>query len=158
MEDQLAGLKEIPLPEAVAYTPQTAGWYVLLALVLMGFLWFLYRWKVRASRNRYRIEALERLSEIEQGVAPLSELPVLVKQVVLAFAPRERVAGLSGVPWLEFLDSTFGGREFTSGPGQVLPALSYERSEMAEKKMKPEERRRLFALLRRWIRRHRAGI
>ena len=32
-------LQEVSLPEPVAWTPQTAGWYVLGVLVLFGALW-----------------------------------------------------------------------------------------------------------------------
>lgn len=158
MEDQLANLKEIPLPEPIAYTPQTVGWLILLVVLLLGTFWILYLWRRSVSRNRYRGEALKKLDAIEGGGVPLSELPALVKRVVLAFTPREKVAGLTGTPWLEFLDSTLGTRDFVTGPGKLLPTLSYGKPELIEAQLTPEHRRELLRLIRRWIRRHRASI
>ena len=108
-------------------------------------------------RNRYRNEALQSLKEIEQNNR-LSDLPVLVKRVALAFTPRDKIAELSGVPWLQFLDSTLGGADFTSGPGRLLLAISYGSPESIERELTSERRQALLNLVRRWIRRHRAGI
>lgn len=157
MQGQLANLKEIPLPEPVAYLPQTAAWYVLLALAAIALiLWILHLYR-NSLRNRYRREALKTLDEIERSARPISELPVLVKRVGLAIAPRESVAGLSGDAWLRFLDSTWKVTSFTEGPGGLLPELSY-RNPQSLPRIPEEKLRDLFALLRQWIRRHRARI
>jgi len=97
------------------------------------------------------------LDEIERSARPLSDLPALVKRVCLAIAPRERVAGLSGNAWLEFLDSTWRGNDFTSGSGRLLPELSYGTPQSLPGPS-DDRMRELFALLRRWIRRLRARI
>lgn len=78
-----------------------------------------------------------------------------MKRVGLVIAPREKVAGLSGDAWLEFLDSTWDGKAFTSGPGRLLSELSYGRPQSLPD---PSDKRvqDLFDLLHRWIRRHRA--
>jgi hypothetical protein len=157
MEEQLVNLQEIALPEPVPYTPQTIGWYILLGLVLIAIAFLIVRWRQNVKRNRYRQEALLCLAEIEASRLPLSELPVLVKRVVLAFTPREQVAGLSGHEWLEFLDSTIGNKEFSTGPGRLLPQLSYRAPESIEKATNAEQRA-LLSLIRNWIRRHHAGI
>lgn len=157
MDARLSNLREIPLPEPVSYMPQTMGWYVLLALALLAGVLLVIRWRRNARRNRYRTEALHMLEEIERRDR-MSELPALVKRVALGFAPREKIAGLSGIPWLRFLDSTLGGDSFTAGPGRLLLAISYAPPETAERKMTPEERLALLDLVRHWIRRHRAGI
>lgn len=158
MDERLSNLREIPLPEPVAYTPQTIGWYVLLALAVLALVLLAVRWRRSVLRNRYRGEALHCLDEIEQSERPLSELPVLLKRVALAFAPREKIADLSGSNWLHFLDSTLGSTDFTSGPGQLLLTVSYEAPESVEEKLTSKERQALLSLARRWIRRHRAGI
>ena len=157
MDERLSNLREIPLPEPVSYMPQTIGWYILLALALLAIILLIIHSRRRARRNRYRTEALQILEEIERNDR-MSELPVLVKRVALGFAPREKIAGLSGLPWLRFLDSTLGGDRFTAGPGQILLAISYAPPETAERKLKPDQRREVLDLVRHWIRRHRAGI
>ena len=158
MDERLSELREIPLPEPVAYTPQTLGWYILMALVVLALVLLIVRWRRNEERNRYRSQALQVLDDIEQGSQPLSRLPALVKQVALAFAPREKIAELSGVPWLQYLDSTLGGKDFTAGPGQLLLSVAYETPESVNRKLTSEQRQALLGLLRRWIRRHRAGI
>jgi hypothetical protein len=157
MEEQLSNLQEIALPEPVAYTPQTIGWYILAFLVLISVILLFVRWRKQVRKNLYRREALSRLDEIEAGKIPLTELPVLVKRVALAFTPREKVAGLSGKNWLEFLDSTLVSKEFSTGPGRLLPELSYSTADSIQK-VSDSDQRELFDLIRRWIRRHRAGI
>lgn len=164
MEEKLTELKEIILPEPVSYMPQTVAWYILFGLLLMATIWLAVRWYRHWTANRYRKAALKRLAEIEMNLSDsasratsISALPVLVKQTTLAFAAREKVAGLSGKVWLVFLDSTYIGRAFTEGPGKLLPELSYwPISRLA--RVRDEELLALIGLLRKWIRRHRAAI
>jgi hypothetical protein len=157
MQTQLENLKEIPLPEPVSYAPQTVAWYVLFAVILiLAGLWILHLHR-RSVRNRYRREALAQLDEIEQSARPISDLPALVKRVGLAMAPRETVAGLSGDAWLAFLDSTWKDGGFSSGAGRLLPELAYGKPQSLPD-ISDRQVRDLFALLRRWIRRHRARI
>ena len=157
MEEQLANLQEIPLPEPVAYTPQTIGWYLLLVLLILVTVALVASWRRRINRNRYRRQALQELEHIASSERPLSDLPVLVKRVVLAFARRETVAGLTGQAWLEFLDSTYPGAHFTSGPGKLLPDISYASARTLES-WSDHQRREVIDLVGRWIRGHNAGI
>ena len=160
MDEALANLQELPLPEPVSYAPQTAGWYLLLAIALMLAAVVVFRWRRHRASNRYRREALSALVRIERessGAGALDQLPALVKQTLLAFAPREDVAQLSGNRLLQFLDSTYGGTEFTAGPGRLLPKCSYG-SPDALAAIPPDEAAELLALLRRWIKRHHARL
>lgn len=157
MEEQLANLQEIGLPEPVSYFPQTISWYIVLALVLLASLWMVWRWIRRWNSNHYRREALRELDVIEQAGQPLSRLPVLVKRAALAFAPREEVAALSGDAWLHFLGSTCPGSDFMSEKGRLLLDLSYASPDKLDQ-LSPDQKRELFSLVRLWIRRHRAGL
>jgi len=47
----------------------------------------------------------------------LGEIPALLKWTALEAFPQSDVAGLSGEPWLAFLDKTIGGKNFTDGEG-----------------------------------------
>ena len=38
MDEKLTGLQELALPEPVTYMPQTAGWYLLAAALLLGIV------------------------------------------------------------------------------------------------------------------------
>lgn len=158
---ELANLQEIPLPPQVSYLPQTIAWYILFAIVAVLMIWVVWRWLRWRKTNQYRKAALRRLQEIElclqsgdQHRGALAELPALVKQTALAFAPRKTVAHLSGDPWLRFLDSTYKDAAFCSTAGQLLPELSY-RSPAGIAGLRDEEVAELIALVRKWIRKHR---
>jgi hypothetical protein len=144
------GLHDIVLPEAVAYIPQTTAWYALFSCVLALLTWGGIVWVRRERRNRYRKLALHRLRDIEARGA-LCELPALVKQTALSFAPRDDVASLSGDDWLRFLDETYHGDAFTHGPGRQLPVLAYGRPNT-------DEVDELVTLVRQWIRKHHVRI
>jgi hypothetical protein len=157
----LDGLKEIALPPAPSWLPQTIGWYVLLAIVLAGLIVALLRWLRHWRRNRYRAVALAELNRIEGqwkgGADTFKEIPELVKRTALRAAPRVDVASLSGEAWLKFLDDTYAGSGFTRGPGKLLPVLAYA-PERTAAQVPADQMRELFALIALWIRRHHAQV
>src|SRR5262245_48254962 len=77
-----------------------------------------------------------------------SALALLVRRTALAAFPRQQVASLAGPAWLAFLDRTYGGQEFSQGPGQILGLAPYE-PQRSISDMRP-----LIDLVRRWIRTH----
>ncbi|MBO9474676.1 DUF4381 domain-containing protein [Shimia sp. R10_1] len=126
--DSLVGLinqlAEVPEPEAVSMMPQTVGWAVLagmLLLVLMAWVWRI--WK-RYQANAYRREALVALEQVSEDAAAIS---ALLKRTALTAYGRSRVAALSGERWLAFLDATIGTSEpaFSNGAGHVLAQAAY---------------------------------
>lgn len=156
----MSNLREIDLPEPVPMTPQTFGWWVLLALVLAACAALVVRALRRRRANAYRREALRRLDELETAAAApssraaaLADLATLVKRTALSAYPRARVASLTGRSWLAFLDGTLGTTEFSSGPGRRLPDFAY--SSGAAGHANDGDVRALLALTRRWIRDHR---
>ena len=160
-DPQPEGLIEIALPQPIAYRPETIGWFILFGLIFFLLIWILYRYFKHRKANRYRRWALERLKDIERILRQklglekaISEIPVLVKQTALHGFPREKIASLSGENWLRFLDATYGGTDFTDGPGQVLIQAAYQSPERLEK-YKEEEIRELIKTVRRWIKKHR---
>ena len=159
----LETLHPIFVPDPVAYwPPQTVGWYVLAAVLLLAILWMVVRRVRRWHRNRYRRVALASLGRLEAGLkAPdtrpkaLLELTTLLKQVALHDYPRAEVAGLSGEPWLSFLSQTGRRTDFSSEAGRLLVTAPYRRHEEIE--ALPERQLAvLIRLTRRWIKRHRA--
>ncbi len=158
----LEGLHDVVLPEPVAWTPQTAGWWVLLGITVLLLGWGAMRAARRRRADRYRRRALARLARIETALADPDtrsgaavQLPVLVKRAALARWPREQVASLSSEAWLAFLDASLGSRAFTTGPGRLLPRLAYAAPSGGEA-ISAEELGELVRLIRRWIREHRA--
>lgn len=151
----IADLREIPPPPPIPYTPQTAGWWVVGAIVLLALGCFIAVRLRRWWRDRYRRAARKELAAIEAAMEDparktqaLLAVPALVKRTVLTWAPRSTVAALSGDAWLGYLDRTLDGEAFTRGPGRCLPALAYG-GELAS-----DDVAALLALLHRWIDRH----
>jgi Domain of unknown function (DUF4381) len=149
-------LKDIPLPPPVSYSPQTAGWWVLGAIVLAVLLWIAFRQWRTWRRNRYRRAAQAELDAIAHAVADprqraqaLTALPALVKRTVLAWAPRQAVAPMTGEAWLAYLDRTLAGENFSRGPGRHLETLAY-----GDGNIRADDFAALMTLLHRWIDNH----
>lgn len=156
----LENLHEILLPEPVSWMPQTIGWYVVFGLILLVTGCWVCRRLRRFRDNRYRRLALSELAVIESDLhrperraKALSKIPVLLKETALSAFPRGEVAGLSGEPWLAFLDRAMGGKDFTEGPGRLLPDLAYAPAPVIAT-LSEERIGSLFQLTRRWIKMH----
>lgn len=139
-------LHDIVLPGSVSYVPQTTAWFVVGGMLVVAMTAWLLGWLRRRRRNRYRRLALEALDDILRRQA-YGEIPSLVKRTALCVRPRAEVASLTGEAWLEFLDESYGGREFTEGAGRLLPALAYREVDAFDVDA-------VAAVLRHWIRNH----
>lgn len=160
-QQALEGLHDVALPPPVSMTPQTAGWYLLLAIAGLLLLWAAVAFVGRTVRNRYRRDALRELDALEASTGgdsaraeALRTLPALLKRAALAAWPREEVASLSGDAWLAFLDRTYGGRGFGAGPGRIVALAAYEPDGQVLG-LGEKDARAAFAVAREWIRRHR---
>ncbi len=160
----ITDMHDIVLPEPVSWVPSTGAWYALAAAVAIGICVAVFLAVRRYRANRYRREALFRVDAIsaaigdpEQRDQALRQLPVLVKQVALAFSAREEVARLSGDAWLEFLDRRWDGDRFRNGPGRLLPTIAYG-SRRSREAIPDAEIGELTALLRAWIKGHHVRV
>ncbi|MDD1139595.1 DUF4381 domain-containing protein [Pseudomonas sp. TNT2022 ID233] len=80
-------LKELGLPAPVSYAPQTWGWWVLLAVLVLAALLIGVRHYRQWRRDQYRREALVRLAQLRErsdDLNALRELPELLKRVALS--------------------------------------------------------------------------
>lgn len=157
----LQPLRELPLPTAVSYAPQTIGWLfvaVLLIAVLGAFAWRAWR---RYERARYRREALAELARLEANLnddatraAALAGIGPLIKRTALAAAPRAQVASLSGAAWLAYL-RTHGA--FDDESGALLYTASYAPAARVAT-ISPQQAQRLARAARGWIESHHVEI
>jgi Domain of unknown function (DUF4381) len=132
-------------PPPPSWRPQTPTWYALFAIIALLLLWFIIREIKKWIANRYRREALRGLAAL-----PPERFSELLKRTALSAWPREKVAPLSGQPWLNFLD--------TSAPGDLFhhaPADRIEEIALRSEKLSTEDERSLRETIATWIRRHR---
>ncbi|MDR3101128.1 MAG: DUF4381 domain-containing protein [Paraburkholderia sp.] len=157
----LQPLRELALPAPVPYWPQTAGWAIVLALLVAAALvlgWFAWR---RHLKQRYRRLALAeltgiaaRMSDAAQRATALADIASLLKRTALAALPRERVAALSGDAWLAFLQKTHG---FDAQSGALLMLASYG-PEARRAAVSAQEAQRLVESARAWIAHHHVEV
>lgn len=153
-EQDLAGLHDIRLPEAIGWWPVAPGWYVLAALLIIALLivgFFLKRHgsNVRARRQALRLLTVYEQEYVDKGDSQLSASRVseLLKRVALAYFPRAKVAALQGEDWLLFLNNTSKGVDFNSVRTDMLET-PYQPSRVRDLQL-------LFSTARQWIKQRR---
>ena len=133
MNPEQIPLRDLHLPEAIGWWPIAPGWWVLLAVALVGAGLLLRRYLRRRARGAARRHALRQLdtllSEYEEHrnvVRFSAAVSELLRRTMLAYAPRAEVAGLTGEDWLTWLDRDLAHPQFVSGPGRKLLDLPYQ--------------------------------
>jgi hypothetical protein len=145
MSEPLDKLHDFYQPPPPAWTPQTAGWYVLFAIIGLAILWIAVRSVRRWRANAYRRQALRELALLPSG-----QFSALLKRTALAAWPREKVSSLSGNEWLEFLNRTAGSDQFSGVPGNRIEEIA-----LREETVPASDEQALRAIAANWIRRHR---
>ena len=103
-------LRDLHLPEMIGWWPLAPGWRFLIALLVAGLGYLLYQSFAKWRRNAARRIALRELARIQHGykdgvdeISLAIELSELLRRTMLAYAPRNEVAGLTGRSWLRWL-------------------------------------------------------
>ncbi|MBU2676707.1 MAG: DUF4381 domain-containing protein [Gammaproteobacteria bacterium] len=132
MQETALPLRDLHLPDPVGWWPLAAGWWFVLLIVAtaLGYLgWRTYaKWRHNAPRrfalrelSRYEAEYLEHRNPVTLG----KQLSELLRRGMLAYAPREQVAGLTGEAWLQWLDHGMPLPYFHTEGGKSLLQLPY---------------------------------
>ncbi len=132
MDENALPLRDLHLPEAIGWWPLAPGWWIVLLLMAaaLGYLsWRLFkRWQFHAPRRyalrelaRFEAEYLEHRNPVLLG----KQLSELLRRGMLAYAPREEVAGLTGEAWLAWLDNGMPLPYFHTEGGKSLLNLPY---------------------------------
>jgi len=123
-------LKDIHLPEAIAWWPPAIGWWLAAVLIplLIALLIVCYK---RLTRKTAIKTAKKILADIKQdssrnNAQKLCELSVLLRRVAISVSPKSDVAGLTGREWLTFLDGSLKGSPFSEGIGACLADAPYQ--------------------------------
>lgn len=117
-------LRGLHLPDPVGWWPPALGWWLVLALTLLaltGLTLLIRRWR-QITPVKAALQELRRLEADNSMPAreKLQRLSRLMKRVALSLHSREAVAGLTGDPWLLWLDEAGGGTGFSQGAGRSL--------------------------------------
>ncbi len=132
MDPEQIPLRDLHLPEAIGWWPLAPGWWVLLALALGGLAYLFRLYLRKRAGGAARRHALARLNELTadferhgNAVAFSSALSQLLRRTMLAYAPRQNVAGLTGDAWLAWLDRDLDKPRFQGEAGRKLLELPY---------------------------------
>jgi hypothetical protein len=121
-------LRDIHPPAPPSWWPPAPGWWILAALVL-ALIVVASIYLQRRHRRRRRRSAM--LAEFESAVAATRSDPPLLASTLSSFLRRAQIASvpasaaLSGAAWLDHLDRSSGGDEFSAGVGRVLLDAPY---------------------------------
>ena len=139
-------LDELIIPEApppISMAPETAGWFILLGLVIAALGSFAFwRWR-HWKANAYRRAALSELALAKDDPAEVAEL---LRRVALARFDRKTIVGLNGEAWVSFLE-TSGGTPWDEAQRGALLRGPYEAN--------PNPSPALSAQAAHWIKHHR---
>jgi len=156
--NHISGIGPLMVPEEVASWPLAPGWYLVIALVLLPLVFLVLRFLRSWRRNEYRREALRQLEgigKLDTGQvcsSQVAELNRLLKISAMHRYTRERVASLSGEPWLEFLGASCSGCDFTHAPGSLLKDSGFRGGGQLD--ITAEQWTGLLIEAKRWIRKH----
>lgn len=125
-------LRDLHLPEDIGLWPLAPGWWIVIVVLSLLLLWGGRKaWRTH-RHNAARRLALRRLGEIHEqyqstgdAVGFAKQLSALLRRAMLAYAPRDEVAGLTGEAWLEWLDDGLGLPMFETTTGRLLLELPY---------------------------------
>lgn len=132
MDPNQLPLRDLHLPEAIGWWPLAPGWWFLIAVLVVLAFWqawrSLQRWRFEAPRRyalrefaRYESEYLVSRDPVMLG----KNLSHLLRRAMLAYAPRDEMAGLTGEAWLNWLDRDLSVPYFHTEGGKSLLALPY---------------------------------
>ena len=132
MEESALPLRDLHLPEPAGWWPLAPGWWVVIALLLAAAAYLAWRWYRAWKHNAPRRHALRELARVEaayladrDAVMLGKQLSELLRRSMLAYAPRDEVAGLTGKAWLEWLDNGLSVPYFHTEGGKSLLTLPY---------------------------------
>ena len=141
-------------PDAVQFSFETPGWYLLAGLLLLFVVLLFFTWFRHYRQNAYRRDALKTITRIEQHsqnqneANQINDILVLLKFVAIEAFGRQQVAQLYGDDWLEFLESTGKNTPFTDY-GQHIANILYDTISVDMKETKV-----LIEFSKKWIRTH----
>ncbi|MGO0306539.1 DUF4381 domain-containing protein [Endozoicomonas acroporae] len=163
LQNPLDQLRPNYLPDPVGLWPPAIGWWLLALIgIALMVLVTVYGWRCW-QKNRYRSEALLQARKIHadyqvhQSLHRLAnESNELLKRVALHAFPANKVAGLSGTSWCQFLADTGDMPDFLNHSAfnnhRYNPQIPLTPNHGTPDEMPAN----VYKLTRQWIKRHHA--
>lgn len=148
----LGDFVEVVSPAGVSWLPQTVGWWLIAGLLIVYLSRWTWRLLTHWYRNRYRKEALNRLSRISPSDNYLVELSKLLKITAVAAYDRPETAQLTGAPWPDFLNRKCDTNPFDEELSTLLAEGVYRQVKLSE-----GQHDRILAAAKVWIKSHKEG-
>ncbi|MEM9334100.1 MAG: DUF4381 domain-containing protein [Pseudomonadota bacterium] len=125
-------IRDLHLPPEISWWPLAPGWWVILAIVAIVLVLSVRAFLKNRSASRARRFALRQMEQAKVEyqthgnlVMLGTSLSELLRRTMLAYAPRDEVAGLSGDAWADWLDRDLPQPLFAKGEGRALLELPY---------------------------------
>ncbi|WP_420587053.1 DUF4381 domain-containing protein [Ruegeria sp.] len=115
-------LEPAPVPVPIPMAPQTWGWAVLALLLVATLAIAFYLLRRHRLANAYRHAALADLERAGDDAAQIAEI---LRRTALAAYPRERVAGLYGQNWINFLKQSSEKLSISESSAKTLLEAPY---------------------------------
>lgn len=129
-----ANLRDIHLPDAISWWPPAIGWWILLALIIVAFIFVpkLYRrltytpLKKVASRTFQNIVA--QYNETHNVSIFVVETSQFLRQIAMSYCGREKIAQLTGDNWVQTLNNITKQNHFNDEIKQSLVNAPYQKN------------------------------
>jgi len=125
-------LRDLHLPNAIGWWPLAPAWWLLIGIAAVGLGILISRYLRSRTHNAARLYALRQFDRLtadyerhRNAVTFGTELSLLLRRTMLAYATRSDVAGLTGEAWLARLDRDLDEPVFRQGVGKSLLELPY---------------------------------
>lgn len=131
LQNQALALRDIHLPDPVSWWPPAAGWWILISIAILGFV-FIIVWRKIQQKKRIKKAALAEFENIrtayQNDINPAllaRSLSTLLRRICLSYYPHTNVPGMTGKQWLSYLDDTAEVKGFQTGSGKILATAPY---------------------------------
>ncbi|MGJ5643339.1 DUF4381 domain-containing protein [Formosa sp. S-31] len=130
---QLGDLKE---PEPIPYSYDTLGWKIVFGVLVLLFLFGLYKWYVAYKKKQYLRDAVQHIQTLsvqtDLSLAQyINAILITLKRTAIQTFGRTEVAALHGKDWLQFLDNKVKQSNFSADETAILQAVYKDRVEDA---------------------------
>jgi len=139
MDPSTIPIRDIRYPNELEWWPLAIGWWLVIVIIFMAAVFLGYKFYKGWLNNHARRIALKELKIIENNYSLskdmnvlLQDLSTLLRRTFLAYSPRNKMAGLVGEHWLNFLDQGLDEKFFSQGIGNQLASLPYRNKDVSE--------------------------